>query len=121
MAVYHSADFSPVTASRPARSGELLIFEVKAGWPATPYLQPGKVFSMEPFQSVATPVEVVVNGAPAEVVGTIGWPGTRDRYRVDVRLPGGVAPGTATLQVNGATFLACRSTYRCSRPMTRSL
>jgi hypothetical protein len=62
----------------------------------------GKVFSGEPFQAVAIPVEAVVNNAPAEVVAKFGWPGSRDRFRVDVRLPSGIAPATAALQLNGA-------------------
>ena len=102
MAAYHATDSTAVTTSRPARPGELLVLQVKAGWPAKPYLQEGKVFSGEPFQDIAVPVEAVVNGTPAEIVVKFGWPGTRDRYRVDVRLPSGVAPGMATLQLNGA-------------------
>jgi hypothetical protein len=99
-AIYH-ADFTPVSASRPARSGDALVLQVRADWPARPSLEPGKAFSMEPLQSVATPVDVLVNDVPAEVVNRVGWPGTRDLYRVDVRLPS-VAPGMATVQVDGA-------------------
>ena len=102
VAVYHAADFTPVTDSRPARSGEVLILQVKANWPTTPFLQEGKVFSGESFQTPVIPVEALVNDAPVEVVNNLGWPGTRDRYRVDIRIPSGLAPGAAKLQLNGA-------------------
>ena len=32
----------------------------------------------------------------------IGWPGTYDLYRVDVRVPSGVTPGITTLQLTAA-------------------
>jgi hypothetical protein len=51
---------------------------------------------------VAVPVEVLLNDSAVEVINLIGWPGSRDRYRVDIRMPGGLTPGTAKLQVNGA-------------------
>jgi hypothetical protein len=44
----------------------------------------------------------MINDVSAEIVNVVGWPGTRDRYRVDVRLPGGLASGAARLQLNGA-------------------
>lgn len=101
VAAFH-ADFTPVTPARPAQSGEVLILQVKAGWPVRPSLEAGKNFAEDPLHAVAVPVEALLNDAPVEVVNSVGWPGTRDRYRVDVRVPGGLAPGTAKLQVNGA-------------------
>jgi hypothetical protein len=101
VSAYH-ADFTPVTTARPVSSGEVLVLQVKAGWPVRPSLEAGKVFGEDPPHIVAIPVDATVNDVTAEVVNAIGWPGTRDRYRVDVRLPGGVAPGTARLRLNGA-------------------
>lgn len=101
MSVSH-AGFTPVTASQPARSGEILIVQVKAGWPVRPPLEAGRVFAEDPLHAVAIPVEAALNDLSAEVVNVVGWPGARDRYRVDVRVPAGLAPGTAKLQVNGA-------------------
>ena len=94
-------DFTPVTASSPARPGERLILQVKAGWPVRPPLEASQVFSEEPLRNVIIPVEAMVNDVSAEVVNLVGWPGTRDRYRVDILVPSGLAPGTAKLQING--------------------
>jgi hypothetical protein len=104
-AAYHLADGTPVTSSNPARAGEVLILQVKAGWPVSPPLEPGQTFAKDPLQIIACPVEATVNDLPAEVINAIGWPGTRDRYRVDVRLP---ATGTpeATLNLLAGYILA---------------
>jgi uncharacterized protein (TIGR03437 family) len=95
-------DFTPVTADRPARAGEVLLLQVRAGWPVRPPLAAGQVFPQEPVSPVSIPIEAFVNDAPAEVVNAVGWPDSLDHYRVDIRVPSGVAPGTAKLQVNGA-------------------
>lgn len=96
------ADFAPVSASRPARSGDVLTLQVQANWAVRPALSAGQTFSDDPPHAVAIPVEVLLNDSAVEVVNLIGWPGTRDRYRVDIRMPGGLATGMAKLQVNGA-------------------
>ncbi len=101
MSAFHS-DFSPVTAERPARAGEVLTLQVRAGWPVQPSLATGQVFPQDPARPVSTPVEALVNDAPVEVINAIGWPEARDQYRVDIRVPSGVTPGTAKVQVNGA-------------------
>ncbi len=102
-AVFH-ADFSPVTAAKPTRAGEVLIVRAKGLGPTRPDLIPAgyKPFGLEPVEEVNSPVEVTVNGKDAEVIYKIGWPGTYDSYRVDVRVPAGVTAGTATLQLTAA-------------------
>lgn len=100
-AAYHS-DFSPVSASNPARAGESLVLAVKRLGPTNPGLAPGKAFDGQPLAVVTSPVAVTVNGLPAIVSNQIGWPGTTDTYRVDVTLPGGIVPGTARLSVSAA-------------------
>jgi hypothetical protein len=95
---WHAADGSPVTDSRPAQGGEILILEVKADWPTLPRREPGQVFAQEPLPLIAIPVEATLNGLPAEVINAVAWPGSRDRYRLDIRLPGGAAPD-ATLNL----------------------
>jgi hypothetical protein len=47
-------------------------------------------------------VEVTVNGIPAEVINTIGWPGLVDTYRVDFRVPAGTTAGMASIQITAA-------------------
>lgn len=99
--VFH-ADFSQVTAAKPARAGELLILTATGLGPTLPGVDPGQPFPANPLQEVNSPVEVTVNGKPAEVINKIGYPGTTDTYRVDIRVPEGTAPGTATVQLSVA-------------------
>ena len=51
---------------------------------------------------VTSPIEVSVGEILAEVINQIGYPGTRDTYRVDVRMPSGSSPGPATVQLRAA-------------------
>lgn len=90
-------DGSPVTNSNPARAGETLMLQVKANWPTRPPRQPGATFASDPLQRIAVPLEATVNDLPAEVINAVAWPGTHDRYRVDVRLP---APGNPEATLN---------------------
>ncbi len=103
-AVFHGADWSLVTATKPARVGETLIVRAKGLGPTRPdLLPPGhKPFRQEPAEEVNSPVEAAIGGVAAEVMNKIGWPGTYDLYRVDVRMPSGVAPGAATLRLAAA-------------------
>ncbi|HKE25467.1 MAG TPA: hypothetical protein VKB88_24075 [Bryobacteraceae bacterium] len=99
--VFH-ADFTTVTSSSPARSGEILILRVKAGWAVQPPLDAGQTFPQQPLSTVSVPVEATMNDVSCDVVNVVGWPGTKDQFRVDVRVPSGLAPGAGKLQVNGA-------------------
>jgi uncharacterized protein (TIGR03437 family) len=49
---------------------------------------------------VTSPVEVRVNGKPAEVLAAVGLPGTVDGYQVNFRLPADVAKGPAAIQLS---------------------
>jgi hypothetical protein len=100
-AVFHS-DFSLVTPTRPARAGETLILRATGLGPTRPGLAPGAAFPESSFQEVNSPVDVTIEGKPAEVLNKIGWPGTTDTYRLDIRVPDGIARGIATLQVTAA-------------------
>ena len=100
-AVFHS-DFSPVTPARPARVGETLIVMTTNLGPTLPGVDPGQPFPMDRSMVVNSPVEVSVNGSPAEVVNKIGWPGRTNVYRVDVRVPDGTTQGMAALQLTTA-------------------
>jgi hypothetical protein len=102
-AILHE-DGSLVTSSGPARAGEVLILRAKGLGPTRPNLRPaGAVrFGANPYEEVNSPVEVTVNGMAAEVINKIGWPGETDTYRVDIRLPSGIAPGPVSLQITAA-------------------
>jgi len=99
-AIFHGNDFSPVTAEKPARAGELLTMSVSGLGPVRPNLDPGTPFppmAEGKVHAVNSPVEVTVNGKGAQVVNALGWPGMNNVYRVDFRVPEGAASGTATL------------------------
>jgi uncharacterized protein (TIGR03437 family) len=104
-AIFHASDFSPVTANRPARAGEMLIAGVSGLGPVRPNLGPGAPFP--PFEQgnlhqVNSPVSVSVNGQKAAVVNKAGWPTLHNVYRVDFVVPDGTAPGMATLALSVA-------------------
>jgi len=100
-AAYH-ADFSPVIPGRPARRGEALILAVKGLGPTRPALEPGQTFTQNSIPEVTSPVQVTVADTPAEVGNRVGWPGTRDTYRLDVTLPSSISPGTVPMKVTVA-------------------
>jgi len=104
-AIFHGEDFSPVTAEKPARAGELLVMSVSGLGPVRPKLDPGKPFpawEAGKEHQVNSPVEVTVNGKAAAVTSAIGWPGMNNVYRVDFRVPDGAAAGMATLGLSVA-------------------
>ena len=101
-AIFHGDDFSPVGTARPARAGELLIASVTGLGAVRGQTALGESFPTNQIAEVSSPVGVLVNGKEAEVFNKIGWPGTTDRYRIDFRIPSGLAPGTATIQLTAS-------------------
>jgi len=102
--VFHGADWSLVTAAKPARAGEVLVVRAKGLGPTRPDLLPAgfRPFPDNPVEVVNSPVEVNIGGREAEVVNKVGWPGSYDLYRVDFRVPPSVTPGMATLRLTAA-------------------
>ena len=101
-AVTHSSDFSPVTASKPAAAGEILSLFASGLGPVNPGVDPGQPFPSSHLTTVASPVDVTVNGKPAEVLSAVGYPGAVDGYQVNFRVPPGTAKGPASIQVSAA-------------------
>ena len=101
-AVTHSSDFALVTASRPAAAGEVLSLFATGLGPTLPGVDPGRPFPANPTADVNSPVEVTVNGRPAEVLAAISYPGAVDGYQVNFRVPPDTVRGTATIQVTAA-------------------
>ena len=100
-AVFH-ADFSPVTAAKPAKAGEILIVQAMGLGPTIPGVNPGQPFPTDSQQQVNSPVAVTINGQTAEVINSIGWPGLVDTYRVDFLATDGNKAGTAAIQLAAA-------------------
>jgi hypothetical protein len=101
-AVTHSSDFSLVTASKPAAAGEILSLFATGLGPTNPGVDPGQPFPSSPAAAVNSPVDVTVNGKPAEVLGAVGYPGAVDGYQVNFRVPPDTAKGVAAIQVSAA-------------------
>jgi len=101
-AVTHSNGFSLVTASKPAATGENLSLFASGLGPTVPGVAPGQPFPSSPLAAVNSPVQVTVNGKPAQVLGAAGFPGAVDGYQVNFRVPTDAAKGMATVQVSAA-------------------
>lgn len=101
-AIAHANDFSPVSAGKPAAPGEILSLVATGLGPVSPGVDLGKPFPASPLASVNSPVEVTVNGKPAEVLGAVGYPGSLDAYQVNFRVPADTERGVASIQITAA-------------------
>jgi len=101
-AIVHASDFTLVTASKPARAGEILSLFATGLGPTRPGIDAGKPFPADPLQVANSPVEVTVNGKSAEVLAAVGFPGSTDGYQVNFRMPGDTVRGSAAVQVSAA-------------------
>jgi hypothetical protein len=99
--VWH-ADFSPVTAAKPARADEILIASVRGLGPTRPGIEPGMPFPESPIQTVNSPIEMTAGGQSVELMNQIGWPGQENLYRLDFRMPKIDASPTAALRITAA-------------------
>ncbi len=99
-AVVH-ADSTFVSAARPAKAGELITIYALGLGPIRGTVPFGTVFPQSPALVVA-PVDVLANGLPAEVLYTGGYPGSTDGYQINLRLPAGLATGTAEIKIRSA-------------------
>jgi uncharacterized protein (TIGR03437 family) len=75
IAVFHSDDFSAVTADKPARIGEYRIASAAGLGPVRPNLELGKPFPpLVPGAEyvVNSPLEVTVGGQAAQVLNALG-------------------------------------------------
>jgi hypothetical protein len=100
--VVHSNDFTPVTAAKPAHAGEVLTLLASGLGPTRPGVEPGQVFTASPAQVANSPINVLVNGKPGDVLYAGGYPNTVDNFQVNFRLPGDTAPGLAAIQLSAA-------------------
>jgi len=101
-AVTHSSDFSLVTAAKPAAAGEVLsVFTTGLG-PTVPAVDPGQPFPSSLPAVVNSPIEVKVNGTPAEVLAAVGLSGAVEGYQVNFRVPLDIAKGSGSIQITAA-------------------
>lgn len=95
-------DFSLVSSTRPARAGETQIVRATGLGPTRAGFPCRDAIPRKSLEEVNSPVEVTVNGKAGEVLNKIGWPGTSDTYRLDIRVPDRIAPARATVQLTAA-------------------
>ena len=101
-AVTHCADFTLVTAAKPAAAGENLCLFATGLGPTRPGVDPGQPFPSSPLALVNSPVQVTVNGNNAQVIGAAGYPGAVDGYQVNFQVPSGATKGPGSVQVSAA-------------------
>lgn len=100
--VAHSADFSPVSSTKPAVPGEILIVVASGLGPTNPGVDPGQAFPSSPIAIANSPIEATVNGSPTQVLYAGGYPGTTNLYQVNLQLPPTLQPGMAAVQLTSA-------------------
>jgi hypothetical protein len=101
-AVVHSGDFAIVSASKPAQAGEILSLFATGLGPTVPRVPSGQPFPSAPLASVNSPIMVMVNGKPSEVLSAVGFPGSVDGYQINFRMPSDAAKGVAAIEVTAA-------------------
>ena len=101
-AVTHCADFTLVTAAKPAAAGENLCLFATGLGPTRPGVDPGQPFPSSPLALVNSPVQVTVNGNNAQVIGAVGYPGAVDGYQVNFQVSPGTTKGPGSVQVSAA-------------------
>ena len=87
------ADFSAVTQSNPAKSGETLLLYVTGLGAVSPAVKDGAAAGANPLSNVVADVEVSVDGQSAGVSFKGLAPGFAGLYQVNFVVPGGVSPG----------------------------
>jgi len=100
-AVTHG-DGKLVSNANAAQAGEVLTLYATGLGPTTPLVDFGQPFPQGTAYPANAPVEVLVNGQPAEVLYAGGYAGAIDGYQINFRLPAGLNPGTASLQLTAA-------------------
>jgi uncharacterized protein (TIGR03437 family) len=101
-AIVHSNDYSLVTAAKPAHPGEVLTLLASGLGPTRPGVDPGQVFTASPAQIVSSPIDILVNGKPGDVLYAGGYPATVDNYQVNFRIPSDTTPGMTAIQLIAA-------------------
>jgi uncharacterized protein (TIGR03437 family) len=91
-----------VTASNPAAPGETLYAYLTGLGPTNAGVDPGQAFPPSPPAAVKSPIQVIVSGNQALVLGAVGLPGKADTYQVQFQVPSGTGSGAALLQVSAA-------------------
>ena len=94
-AILHGSTYEPVTASNPARGGEVVILYATGLGKIAPGVATGTAAVASPLSVVVSQPVVSVGGATAEVLFSGLAPGFVGLYQLNVRIPAGVGSGSA--------------------------
>ena len=97
--VFHGDDGSLVTRSNPAAPGEMVSVLARNMGPTNPSVDIGTPFPKSPLCLASSPVDVLVNGSPADLFSAAGHPGATNVYDLEFRIPQSAPKGTATVQI----------------------
>jgi len=100
--IAHAGDSKLVTTSNPAAPGETLVLFATGLEPTVPGVDFGQPFPSNSLAVVNSPLKVTVNGNAADVAVAAGFPGGVDTYQVQFRVPAGIPPGPASVQLTAA-------------------
>ncbi len=86
--------------------------------PRHPSVEIRKPCPANPVAVERSPIEVTVNGEPAEIFGAVDYPCAVDGYQVNFRIPADMVPATATIQLSAAWISrdAFRIAFQSDRP-----
>ncbi|MDQ1472612.1 MAG: hypothetical protein QOJ99_4092 [Bryobacterales bacterium] len=101
-AIAKASDGKLISSSNAAAAGDVLTLYATGLGPVRPPPDPGQPFGSSPLQTASVPVEVTINGLPAEVMYAGGYPGTTDTYQINFRVPSGLTAGLGKVIVSSA-------------------
>lgn len=100
-AVVHSADYSLVTSTNPARPGESIsIFATGLGAVTVPVASGALAPSLPPFPETATRPVVTIGGTSGFITYSGLAPGYVGLYQINVTMPSGLASGNQQLKLS---------------------
>ena len=108
LAVAQHADFSLVTAERPAAPGEVVtLYAAGLGPVDGVFLSDGDPAPPSPLATTLIRVAVTIGGRPAETLFAGLAPGAVGLYQINVRVPSGLPPGEVEVTVQAGSALSC--------------
>jgi uncharacterized protein (TIGR03437 family) len=100
-AILKNVNYSLVSATNPARAGDVLLVYATGLGKTTPANRTGALSANDSFAQTA-PVTATIGGKPAAVVYSIASPGFAGLYQVAVTVPSGVTGNVALVITGGA-------------------
>jgi uncharacterized protein (TIGR03437 family) len=99
--VLHAKDFSQVSSENPVSPNEVLTIIASGLGPTVPSVDLGQMFPSSPLALVNSPLQVTVDGVPADVLFAGGYPGST-AYQINFLLPSSLSDGSVLLLFTSA-------------------